>query len=94
MQPKDSRVYDFELSSDRWWIFVHVLLLRRSNPLKDKYHGVHWQRVNSFTELETLPEDLVFYSACDVEPLLELYEITQTRIDTDFRPRFLEKARV
>lgn len=58
------------------------------NPLKDAMKGTLYTRHNSFTDDEELPEDLAYYSACDVEPLLDLYEVTNSLIEPDFRYLF------
>ncbi len=62
----------------------------QANPIKDNLKGTLWKRQNAFTDMKTLPEDLLFYSAADVEPLLDLYEIATSLIDQDFWPLFHE----
>ena len=57
------------------------------NPLKHKYFGNStYQEESIFQESEVIPEDLVFYSACDVYALHDLYDAVDSQIDPDFRP--------
>ena len=57
-----------------------------SNPLKQTTHRTIWIKENDFIHKKVLDEDLVYYSAFDVEPLLDLYYITSAMIHPDYEP--------
>lgn len=57
------------------------------NPLKQKYFGhTTFKEERTFQESKIIPEDLVFYSACDVYALHDLYDAVDSQIEPDFRP--------
>ena len=58
------------------------------NPMKEHLKGTLWHRESCFIRPQNLPEDIVYYAACDVESLIDLYEITQSMIESDFMPYF------
>jgi hypothetical protein len=60
----------------------------QANPVKDKMKGVMWQKESMFLSKPPLSEEVVFYSAADVESLLDLYHITSNMIETDFVHQF------
>ena len=49
-------------------------------------NGQLWKRESLFAEAKTLPEDIIVYSAWDVEPLLDIYSIMTSIIEPDFVP--------
>ena len=58
------------------------------NPMKQHIHGYVWvNKENVFLQPKNmpLPEDIILYSACDVEPLLDLQQITTSLIEPDFQ---------
>lgn len=57
-----------------------------TNPLKKYMKGSIWKREHALLDSETLDESFAFYSACDVEALIDLYEILNSLIDPDFQP--------
>ena len=57
------------------------------NPLKHKFFGhTTYQQENIFLTSKEIPEDLAFYSACDVYALHDLYDAVDSQIASDFRP--------
>ena len=44
-----------------------------------------WKRAQEFAVKDPLPQDILLYSAFDVDPLLELYRITNERLQPEFR---------
>ena len=48
--------------------------------------GQLWKRLNLFNEEAALPDDMVLYAAWDVEPLLDIHQITSSIIEPDFVP--------
>ena len=58
----------------------------RLNPVKDVLSGTLWIKQSTFYKPKKLEDDLAFYSACDVDPLLDLYEIQKSLIEPDFLP--------
>ena len=62
-----------------------------TNPLKETHKGYFWVNMEpKFYKKDTLPEDLILYSAYDVVPMLDLYEILRRLIHPDFKPLFHE----
>ena len=56
------------------------------NPMKHKYFGHKtYQEERTFLESKVIPEDLVFYSACDVYALHDLHDAVDSQIGSDFR---------
>ena len=51
-------------------------------------------RLDCFLSPSPLPADIASYSACDVEPLLDLRKATWSRIGQDHRGRFRDMCRV
>jgi hypothetical protein len=49
-------------------------------------NGQLWKRESLFAEAKDLPEDIIVYSAWDVEPLLDIYSIMTSIIEPDFVP--------
>ena len=49
-------------------------------------NGQLWKRESLFAEAKNLPEDIIVYSAWDVEPLLDIYSIMTSIIEPDFVP--------
>jgi len=45
-----------------------------------------WKHELAFLKPDPLPDDIVLYSAWDVEPLLDIYHITSSIIEPDFEP--------
>lgn len=58
-----------------------------SNPLKYFMTDVLWRDSSVYLQ-DILDEELVLYSACDVDPLLDLFHIYESQIDPDFLPMF------
>ena len=57
------------------------------NPMKHKFFGTGaFKEDRVFMESEVIPEDLLFYSACDVYALHELYDAVDAQVASDFRP--------
>ena len=49
-------------------------------------NGQLWKRESLFAKAKNLPEDIIVYSAWDVEPLLDIYSIMTSIIEPDFVP--------
>jgi hypothetical protein len=60
----------------------------KGNPMKEKIKSVMWQKESMFLSNRPLSEEVVYYSAADVESLLDLYHITSNMIETDFMQLF------
>ena len=62
-----------------------------TNPLKDSHKGYFWAHMEKkFYKKDTLPDDLILYSAYDVVPILDLYDILRNLIRPDFESLFHE----
>ena len=62
-----------------------------TNPLKESHKGYFWVHMErKFYQKDSLPEDLLLYSAYDVVPILDLYDILRGLIHPDFQPLFHE----
>jgi hypothetical protein len=57
-----------------------------ANPLKEAMNGTLWKRLPVLRKSKSLPEDMLLYAACDVYPLLDLYDATRKQIEPDFLP--------
>ena len=47
-----------------------------------------WKRESIFSDPSPLPDDIVYYSAWDVEPLLDIHQILASMMEPDFLPLF------
>jgi hypothetical protein len=47
-----------------------------------------WKRESLFSNKSPLPDDMVYYSAWDVEPLLDIQQIMASIMEPDFVPMF------
>ena len=58
----------------------------KPNPLKVVMKDSLWRNPQMYTSHDELNADMIFYSAYDVEPLLDLYNIFEAMIAPDFQP--------